>query len=208
MMCSGLQGGRNEMSMLISASSVLNRAYAGNVFFKDENYRKNSSNHEVVNADRRAMARALERLERLDFDSKDEDATKSIYNTVTSYLDIYNNTVSSANDSGSSDIRRSAKNMKELMKTYSSSLEEIGITIKSDGTVRIDKSELKKATTRQVKKIFGNSDYVTGMNKLMKKLRNQVNREAPVQNTQSGTKADAGDILVSETVGRNLNLYG
>lgn len=196
------------MSMLISASSVLNRAYAGNVFFKDENYRKNSSNHEVVNADRRAMARALERLERLDFDSKDEDATKSIYNTVTSYLDIYNNTVSSANDSGSSDIRRSAKNMKELMKTYSSSLEEIGITIKSDGTVRIDKSELKKATTRQVKKIFGNSDYVTGMNKLMKKLRNQVNREAPVQNTQSGTKADAGDILVSETVGRNLNLYG
>ena len=29
------------MSLLISASSVLNRAYAGNVFFKDENYRKN-----------------------------------------------------------------------------------------------------------------------------------------------------------------------
>ena len=51
------------MSMLISASSVLNRAYAGNVFFEDENYRKNSSNHEVVSADRRAMVRALERLE-------------------------------------------------------------------------------------------------------------------------------------------------
>lgn len=196
------------MSMLISASSVLNRAYAGNVFFKDENYRKNSSNHEVVSADRRAMVRALERLERLDFDSKDEDDTKSIYNTVTSYLDIYNNTVSSANDSGSSDIRRSAKNMKELMKTYSGSLEEIGITIKSDGTVKIDKSELKKATTRQVKKIFGDSDYVTGMNKLMKKLRNQVNREVPVQSVQSAAHTAAGNTLVSETVGRNLNLYG
>lgn len=196
------------MSMLISASSVLNRAYAGNVFFKDENYRKNSPNHEVVSADRRAMVRALERLERLDFDSKDEDDTKSIYNTVTSYLDIYNNTVSSANASGSSDIRRSAKNMKELMKTHSDSLEEIGITIKSDGTVKIDKSELKKATTRQVKKIFGDSDYVTGMNKLMKKLRNQVNREVPVQSGLSAAGSDAGDTLVSETVGRNLNLYG
>ena len=194
------------MSMLISASSVLNRAYAGNVFFKDENYRKNSSNHEVVSADRRAMVRALERLERLNFDSKDEDDTKSIYNTVTSYLDIYNNTVSSANDSKSSDIQRTGKNMKELMKEYSRSLETLGITIKSDGTVKIDKTELKKATTRQVKKVFGDSDYLSGMNKLMKKMRNQVNREIPVQTTP--TKTSVGDDLVSETVGRNLNLYG
>lgn len=194
------------MSLLISASSVLNRAYAGNVFFKDENYRKNSSNHEVVSADRKAMVRALERLEQMDYDSKDEKDTKSIYNTVTSYLDIYNNTVSSANDSKSSDIQRTGKNMKELMKEYSSSLETLGITIKSDGTVKIDKTELKKATTRQVKKVFGDSDYLSGMNKLMKKMRNQVNREIPVQTTP--TKTSVGDDLVSETVGRNLNLYG
>ena len=194
------------MSLLISAFSVLNRAYAGNVFFKDENYRKNSSNHEVVSADRKAMVRALERLEQMDYDSKDEKDTKSIYNTVTSYLDIYNNTVSSANDSKSSDIQRTGKNMKELMKEYSSSLETLGITIKSDGTVKIDKTELKKATTRQVKKVFGDSDYLSGMNKLMKKMRNQVNREIPVQTTP--TKTSVGDDLVSETVGRNLNLYG
>ena len=193
------------MSMMISATSVLRRAYAGNVYFKDENYRKNSSNHEVVSADRKAMVRALERLGDLDFDSTDEDDTKSIYNTVTSYLDIYNNAVSSANDSNSSDIRRTGKDMKALMKEYSSSLETIGIQIKSDGTVKIDKSELQKATTSQVSKIFGNNDYISGMNKLMNKLRNQVNREAPVQEAYKESVKNDG--LSSETVGNNLNLY-
>ena len=193
------------MSMSIRVSSLMNRAYAGNQYFKDENYRKNSSNHDVVSADRKAMVRALERLEQLDFESTDEDDTMSIYNTVTAYLDIYNHAVSSTNDSGSSDIRRTGKNMKELMKEYSSSLETLGIQVKSDGTVKIDKSELKKATTRQVQKVFGNSEYASGMNKLMKKLRNQVNRETPGQEAQTDdTKSDS---LLTETVGRNLNLY-
>lgn len=193
------------MSMSISASSILNRAYAGNVYFKDKNYRKNSSNHEVVSADRKAMVRALERLGDLDFDSTDEDDTKAIYNTVTSYLDIYNNAVSSAADSNSSDIRRTGKAMKALMKEYGSSLESIGIQVKSDGTVKIDKSELQKATTSQMSRVFGDDDYLSGMNKLMKKLRNQVNREAPVQEVQK--ESVKNNSLSSETVGRNLNLY-
>lgn len=200
-----LQGG-NAMSMLISAQSVMRRAYSGNTYFRDENYRKNSTNHDVMSADQKAMVRALDRLGNLDFESTDEDDTKSIYNTVTSYLDIYNNAIGSAMDSDSSDIRRTAKDMKAFMKEYSSSLEAIGIQLKSDGTVKIDKSELQKATTRQVSKVFGNSDYISGMNKLMKKLRNQVNREIPRQEIEAeDVKSDS---LPSETVGRNLNLYG
>ena len=151
------------------------------------------------------MVRALEQLGDLDFDSTDEDDTKSIYNTVTSYLDIYNNAVTSANASNSSDIRRTGKDMKALMKEYGSSLENIGIQIKSDGTVKINKSELQKATTSQVSRIFGDNDYLSGMNKLMKKLRNQVNREAPVLAVKK--ESVKKDSLSPETVGSNLNLY-
>lgn len=192
----------DAMSMVISAASVLSRAYTGNTNFKNKSFRENSTNHDVVSADRKAMARALERLEDLDFDSKDDDDGKSIYNTVTSFLDIYNNAVSSTADSGSTDITRTSKEMKKLMKEYSDELEAIGISVKSDGTVKIDKSELKKATTTQVSKVFGNSDYIDDMKKLMKKLRNQVSREVP---RQEDVKNDS---LMTETVGRNLNLYG
>ncbi|MDD7178567.1 MAG: hypothetical protein SPG09_13185, partial [Lachnospiraceae bacterium] len=180
------------------------RAYAGNPGYKDQSFRACSSNHEVMGADRKAMVRALDRLEQLDFDSEDENDTKSIYNAVTSYLDVYNNAVSSAMESDSSDIRRTGKNMKALMKEYGSSLEEIGIQVKSDGTVKIDKSELKKATTRQVSKVFGNEDYLSGMGRLMKKLRNQVNRESPKQEAVQETVKSTN--LPSESVGKNLNL--
>lgn len=192
------------MSMLISASSVMNRAYAGNLYFKDGNYRKNRSNHEVVSADHKAMLRALKRLERLDFESEDVDDTKAAINTVIAYLDVYNNTVSSAMESDSSHIRRTAKNMKALMKEYGSSLENIGVQIKSDGTVKVDKNKLQKATARQTAKVFGNSDYISGMNQLMKKLRNQVNRETPRQESQP-VHTKSGSVS-AETSGSNLNL--
>ncbi len=193
------------MGMVISAASIMNRAYTGNTGFKDPNFRKNRTNHEVVNADRRAMARALERLENLDFSSREEDDTKSIYNTVTSFIEIYNNTVTSAGGSETNEINRTAREMKKLMKEHSSALEAMGISVKSDGTVRIDKDELKTATTRQVSKVFGNSDFIGDMKKLMRKLRNQVNREVP-RAVEQEEPAKNGT-LTSETVGANLNLY-
>lgn len=193
------------MSMVISASSMMKSAYSGNIYFKDEAYRKGSSNHDVVSADRKAMVRALDRLGSLDFESEETDDTKSIYNTVTSYLDIYNNTVSSANASNSSDIRRTGKEIKALMKEHKNSLDAIGVQFKSDGTVKIDKTKLKKATTTQVSKIFGDDDYRSEMQKLMKKLRNQVNRETPMQEPQK--ESAKGDSLSAETVGNSLNLY-
>lgn len=193
------------MGIVISASTVMTRAYSGNTGFKDQNFRQNRTNHEVVNADRRAMARALERLENLDFSSKEEDDTKSIYNTLTSYLDIYNNAITSTGDSETSQIRRTAREMKKLMKEHGDELEAMGISIKSNGTVRIDKDELKKATTRQVSKVFGNSEYIGDMKKLMRRLRNQVNREVPKAQEQS--EPVKSDTLTSETAGRNLNLY-
>lgn len=193
------------MGIVISASTVMTRAYTGNTGFKDQNFRKNRTNHEVVNADRRAMARALDRLEDLDFSSTDEDDTKSIYNTVTSYLEIYNNTVTSAGDSKTSQINRTAREMKKLMKQHSDELEAIGISIKSNGTVKIDKDTLQKATTRQVSRVFGSSDYLGDMKTLMRRLRNQVNREVPGIDQQN--EPVKNDTLTSETVGTNLNLY-
>lgn len=192
------------MSMTISASSIMNRAYAGNTYFRDAGFREKSSNHDVVSADRKAMVRALERLEGLDFDSEDVDDTKAVINTVTSYLDIYNNAVSSAQDSDSSHIRRTGKDMKALTKEYGDALAAIGIQIKNNGTVKVDKSELQKASGRQISKVFGNKDYISDMNRLMKKLRNQVSRETPKQEGQA--EESKNDTVSPETVGCNLNL--
>ncbi len=185
------------MSMVVNASSLLQRAYSGNALFKNEEYRKTRTNHDTMGADRKALLRSLDQLDALDFESEEPEDTKAIYQTVTAYVTVYNNTVDTALNSGSSDIRRSGKQMKALLKENKDQLKEIGISLKSDGTMKIDKTELKKATTVKVEKVFGDETYKNDLRKIMQKLRDQLNRE-PV--SQSGTAAD-------ETVGSNLNLY-
>ena len=191
------------MSMIIKASSLMQRAYAGNVLFKDESYRKNSTNHDVVRADRKAMERVLERLEALDFENEEDENKEVLYNTISSYLDVYNNAVDATRDSASSDIKRTSAAMKKLTKEYAEELNAIGITVKNDGSVKVDESKMKKATPRQMSKIFGNSEYITDMKKMMRKLRNQISREVPPQQVSQTTHKDS---LLPETVGSNLNL--
>lgn len=202
-----------NMSMVVNASGLMQRAYSGNVKFRDDGYRKSQNNHDVMAADRKAMLRALDQLDALDFDSEDSADTKAIYQTVTAYTEVYNNAVESALGSKSTDIQRSGKKMKALTKEYKDQLAEIGIKIKSDGTLKIDKTELKKATTREVERIFGDEGYKSTMRALMQKMRNQVNREPVSQETQTITKnktasaAQTQSVLTAETVGGSLNLY-
>ena len=166
------------MSMNISSSYIMRNVYQGYSDLKDEAGRKHATKHELVDADRRAMVRALDRIGDLDYEDTDRTNTKNIYNMLTSYIDVYNHAVTSAGGSDSNDIKRTAAKMKNFTKEYADELEELGITIKSDGSLKVDKKELKSATTKAVKKIFsGDSDYVSGMKKLMTKLRNHVNRE-------------------------------
>ena len=200
------------MSMIMTTNSLTKRAYSGNTLFRDENYRKNRKGHDLVSADRKALSRALDQLGTLDFDTEEQTDAKNIYNTITSYLDVYNNAVSSTTNSGKSQIERIGKQMRALMKEYDQELSDIGIDIKSDGTVKINTTELKKATTVKVAKVFGNDEYISDMSRLMKRLRNQVNRYM-TGDTAAGTTAKKqtdttkNSALESETVGSNLNLY-
>ncbi|MDD6039501.1 MAG: hypothetical protein PUD20_12010 [bacterium] len=178
------------MSMTVSAAYVLRNAYSGNTDYRVGSFRSHSNNHDVVKADRRAMVRVLDRFESLDYDSKEQEDTQTIYNTVTTYLDIYNNTIKSAKASTSKEIRSSADEMKQLTRAYSAKLEKIGVTIKADGTVKVDKSELKKATTGQVANIFSSkSDYGNDMKTIMKKLQGRVNRHVPDLQSADGTSS-------------------
>ncbi len=187
--------------MVISAATLLSRAYAGNTGFKDENYRKHSLNHDVVSADRKAMERALDRLGSVDYESEDDEDRDSVYETVKAYLDVYNNAVDSAHGSADTDIQRTAKGMKDLMKKYAGKLEEIGVTLGSDGKARINKTELSAATSQQMSRIFGDEEYTGQMKRLMKKLRDQVNRDTSAQQSQAASRTAGG-----EAAGANLDV--
>lgn len=177
---------------LISANYVLRTAYAGNTNFKNDDFRRGSSNHDTVAADRKAMVKGLDMLEKLDFSNKEQENTKNIYNTVKSFIGIYNNSVSSTKNSASKAIVKTSGEMKELAKKYEKELSEMGISVKSDGSLKVDEKKFKVATTADVKKVFSSSsDFPKDMKKIMKKLRDQVSRDVSVAPKSSGSTIDS-----------------
>ena len=158
--------------------------------------RDNSTNHDVVTADTAALSKALDALDDLDFEDKEADNTKKIYNTIMSFVDTYNNAIDSAGDSSARGVSSKVGKMKQALKEYSKELDEIGISVKNSGKLSVDKSTLKTATLTKVKKVFSKdaSDFSSDIRKINKNLKRQVTRET-VPPAVKQQKDDYSDIL-------------
>ncbi len=184
------------MSSVPSISFLYNRYYSPNREMRLSSTRENSTNHDVVSADTSALTKALDALDELDFEDKEADNTKKIYNTIMSFVDTYNNAIDSAGDSETRGVSSKVGKMRQALKEYSKELEEIGISVKNSGKLTVDKAELKKATLSKVKKVFSkdSSDFSADIRKINKLLKRQVTRET-VPFTQDKNKDDYSDIL-------------
>lgn len=146
------------------------RSYYGvNRDLRSGSARENVTNHEVVSADTKALKKALKELDKLDFDNTEPENTKKIYNTIMSFVDTYNNTVGSSKDSSTKNISNKAGKLKDAVSDYRKKLDEIGITIKNNGKLSVDKSKLKTATLTKVSMVFGDdtgfTDAIAAVNK-------------------------------------------
>ena len=189
-------GKEQNMSSVPSISFLYNRYYSANREMRLSSTRENSHNHDVVSADTAALSKALDALDDLDFEDKEADNTKKIYNTIMSFVDTYNNAIDSAGESGTRGVSSKVGKMKQALKEYSKELDEIGITVKNSGKLSVDKSTLKTATLTKVKKVFSKdaSDLSSELRKVNRNLKRQVTREV-VQPVTKPEKDDYSDIL-------------
>ena len=98
----------------------------------------------------------------------------------------------SANNSGDYSLQRYGKQLKNLAKEYADELKDIGITVKSDGTLEKNDNLLKAADVPDIRKLFGkDAAFAT-------KSANYAKR----MNTK------ASDLIYTELTqtGRNINL--
>ena len=188
--------GEKAMSSVPSISFLYNRFYSSNRDMRLSSTRDNSTNHDVVSADTTALSKALDAIDDLDFEDKEADNTKKIYNTIMSFVDTYNNAIDSAGDSETRGVSSKVGKMKDALKKYSKELDEIGITLKNSGKLSVDKSELKTATLTKVKKVFSKdaSEFSADIRKINKNLKRQVTRET-VAPTPKKEQDDYMDIL-------------
>lgn len=112
------------------------------------------SRSKLSQADAEALRTAVRKLRHFNLEDNTDDGA-NIYSGVSAFLKIYNNAIESADSSKDYSLSRYAKQLKNLAKEYADELEDIGVTVKSNGTLEKNDNLLKSANVSNIKKLFG-----------------------------------------------------
>ena len=138
----------------LSEAYYLRRFYKSNRDATIASKRGDMSKGKLSQADAEALRAAVRGLR--NFDLKDDtDDGADIYASVSAFLKTYNNAMNSANNSGDYSLQRYGKQLKNLAKEYADELKDIGITVKSNGTLEKNDNLLKAADVPDIRKLFG-----------------------------------------------------
>lgn len=139
------------------------------------------SNIELSFEDSRALTRASRHLMTSDYSSEDEDEDADIGETMKSSIEAFVKTYNNALETGDADdhdTKHYLKQLKSLSKKYSDELEDIGITVESNGSLTINDDLLKMADTSKVRKVFSDeSDFSEKAWRISKKLNTAVQND-------------------------------
>lgn len=142
----------------LSTNYFLNNFYENNRSVSKSSGRGDYTKLELSYEDSRALTRAAKRLLKNDYgsdtDEKDTAISDTTRSALTAFVDTYNNTVDSSKTSTDHDTKYQLKKMKAYLHKYSDELEHIGISMESDGKLKINKDLLKTAKNSKVRKIF------------------------------------------------------
>lgn len=142
----------------LSTNYFLNNFYENNRSVSKSSGRSDYTKLELSYEDSRALTRAAKRLLKNDYGSDTDEKDIAISNTtrsaLTAFVDTYNNTVDSSKTSTDHDTKYQLKKMKAYLHKYSDELEHIGISMESDGKLKINEDLLKTAKNSKVRKIF------------------------------------------------------
>lgn len=104
-----------------------------------------------------------------DITTKDENGVEStakgydkeaIYSAVNDFVKGYNSVISSVDDAQNSTVTNRGVSMANNTATYEKALNKIGVTVKDDGTLSLDKDTFMKADMSNVKNLFsGNGSF-------------------------------------------------
>ena len=128
-------------------------------------------------------------------DARESKDTSKVTAAAQELIDKYNSLVEVMSKTSSSLDEFYKKALKGLPESIKESLEKVGITYNSDGTLEVDSDKLKKADVDSLEKIFGSDS------EFMKKLsfvtdRIESNAEANLQSVSS-TYSSTADIMSS-----------
>ena len=179
----------------LSTNYFLNNFYENNRSVSKSSGRSDYTKLELSYEDSRALTRAAKRLLKNDYgsdtDEKDTAISDTTRSALTAFVDTYNNTVDSSKTSTDHDTKYQLKKMKAYLHKYSDELEHIGISMESDGKLKINEDLLKTAKNSKVRKIFSSDqEFSKKFLNLSKKAHSAVESDIYSQINGKGLHVD------------------
>ena len=137
----------------LSESYYLRSFYKANRDAANTSKRGEFSGSKLSQADAEALRTAVRKLRNFDMEDDTDDGA-DIYASVAAFLKTYNNALSSTGGSDDYSLKRYAKQLKNLAKDHADELKDIGVTVKSDGTLEKNDNLLKAANVSDIRKLF------------------------------------------------------
>lgn len=155
----------------LSSTYYLRNFYTNNTSAMKSSGRSSFSKTELAYDDSLALHRAAKKLKNYKY--SDEENSDNISGTIMAFVGTYNNSLDSANSTSSSSMKRYAKQLKKLAVKYSDELEDMGITVNKDGSLKANENLVKKADMDKVKKVFGkDSDFTSTLYRVSRQMSN------------------------------------
>ena len=171
----------------LSETYFLRSFYKNNRDAANNSKRKELSTNTLSQADSEALRAGVRKLRNFDYKEETDDK-ENIYSSVSAFIKTYNNALDSSNSSKDYSLKRYAKQLKALAKDHAEELSDIGITVKSDGTLEKSEVLLKNAKPSKIDKLFGkDATFVTKSARYAKKMEAIASGLIYTELTQAGS---------------------
>ena len=127
----------------LNSNYYLRNFYASNRNAGSSSKRKDLSKNTLSHADATALHRAAKKLRNFNYEDDSSDGA-NIYGSISAYIKTYNNALDSSANSSDASLERYSKHLKNLSAKYAEELEDIGITIEEDGSLKENENLLKR----------------------------------------------------------------
>ncbi len=166
----------------LSSSYFMRNYYAENRNAAKKSGRSDYSKAELSFEDSRALSRAARKITSMDFgserDEKDSDIGATAKASIEAFVETYNNTMESVKSSSNADTSHYYRQLKRLTSKYADQLEDIGISIESNGKLSINDDLLKAADNSKARKLLSSdSDFAKKTLTIAKKMNSAIRED-------------------------------
>lgn len=156
-----------------------------------------------------AVSESVKKLEAAFAEDKEtgEIDYDAAYTAAENFVKSYNDFVSGIGSSGDSTVSNKNSFVANMTNAYTNRLDKVGISVKSDGTLAIDKEAFNSATATQLDRVFGKEDsFASFMGEQSKQL--EAYAESDRYNKLNAYNQTGNITNIVNTSGAYLNMLG